>query len=390
MRRHTSALSILLIMLSVAAIAGAACAGGTTQPPTLIGNQPPVVVSLVAESQQLYPSGDTEIHCVAQDADGDHLNFTWSATGGNFSGSGPIVDWQAPPNYGTYTITVTVDDGKGGSVQSSLPITVGANQAPIISDLSASPSGILYGGSALITCVASDPDGDVVRYNWSASEGNITGIGNRVTWIAPSKSGSFNITVVVSDGKGAETTGNVMVTVASAMNTVTFQLVAQETGTVDSNGDKDNSRTIAGDDANDIGYRAYWSYDVFSLAGKYVQNATIKFTTSSVVGDPFSSVIGLGGLRFWKVNYGDKLPNFAFSGSNLIHVPLQTKAPTAIDVTQEVMNIAAAADNRFQVEALFEKKVSNGDHVAQFIQWSDAVLEVTYSEGAPALPEGYR
>ncbi len=68
----------------------------------------------------------------------------------------------------------------------------------------------------MLTCIASDPDGDVVRYSWSASEGSITGVGNKVTWIAPNKGGSFNITVIVSDGKGGETRGNVMVTVASS------------------------------------------------------------------------------------------------------------------------------------------------------------------------------
>ena len=379
----------ILVVLVVVAMAGAAC--GQEPTPTIpAGNQPPVISSLIAQSQQLYPSGNTEIQGIAQDADDDQLNFTWAATGGNFSGTGPIVTWQAPPNYGTYTITVTVDDGKGGSAQRSVDITVGPNQSPIISSLVASPSGVLYGGSALLTCIASDPDGDVVRYSWSASEGSISGVGNKVTWQAPSKSGSFNVTVVVSDGKGGQTTGNIAVAVASAMNTVTFSPVAQETGTVDSNGDKDTSRTIAGDDDKNIGYCAFWSYDVFSLAGKYVQNATIKFTTSSVVSDPFSTVTGLGGLRFWKVTYGDKLPSFAYTGSNLIHVPVQTIAPTSIDVTQEVANVAAAALTRFQVEALFPNRTSNGNNVAQFIQWSDAVLEVTYSEGAPNIPEGYR
>jgi len=380
----------ILFLLAVMAIPGAACGGQATPPPTPTGNQPPVVSSLLAQSQQLYPTGNTEIKCIAQDADGDQLNFTWAATGGDFIGAGAIVTWKAPPNYGTYTITVTVDDGKGGSVQSSLPITVGANQAPIISSLSPNPSGILYGGNTLLTCIASDPDGDVVRYSWTASEGSITGVGNKVTWIAPSKSGSFNITVVVSDGKGGETRGNVMVTVAPTINTVTFSPVAQETGTVDSGGDKDYSRTIAGDDEQNIGYHAFWSYNVFSLAGKYVQSATLKLTTSSVVGDPFSSVTGLGGLRFWKVTYGDKLPNFDFTGSNLIHVPVQTTAPTSIDVTQEIANVAAAAATRFQVEALFPNRTSNGNNMAEFIQWSDAVLEVTYSEGSPNMPEGYR
>jgi len=355
--------------------------GGQATPPTPTGNQPPVIASLVAQSQQVYPSANTEITCTAQDADGDQLNFTWSATGGSFSGAGqPNVVWKAPPNYGTYVITVTVDDGKGASTQRTLDVTVGANQAPRISSLSANPSGVLYGGSTTVTCIASDPDGEVVRYSWEASGGSITGVGDKVTWIAPSKGGSYNISVIVSDGKGGETTGNVMVTVSTTSNTVTIPPVAQETGTVDSDGDKDTSRTIAGDNEKNVGYRAFWSYDVFSLAGKNIQNATLKLTTKYVVGDPFSSVTGLGGLRFWKVTYGDKLPNFNFTGSNLINAPLQASTPTAIDVTQEITNVTAGGITRFQVEALFEKKITNGNNIAEYIEWSDAVLEVTFSE----------
>jgi hypothetical protein len=366
-----------LALLAVVAVVGAACGG---QPAAPAGNQPPKIASLVAQSQQLNPSANTEITCIAQDVDGDQLNFTWSATGGSFSGVGPIVVWKAPPNYGTYTITVTVDDGKGASTQRSLDITVSANQSPRISSLSANPSGVLYGGSTTVTCIASDPDGDAVRYSWEASGGSITGVGDKVTWIAPSKGGSYNISVIVSDGKGGETTGNVMVTVSTTSNTVTIPPIAQGTGTVDSDGDKDTSRTIAGDNEKNVGYRAFWSYDVFSLAGKNIENATLKLNTKYVIGDPFSSVTGLGGLRFSKVTYGDKLPNFDFTHSNLINVPLQASPPTAIDVTQEVTNVAAGAINLFQVEALFEKKITNGNNIAEYIEWSDAVLEVTFSE----------
>jgi hypothetical protein len=383
MKVFRSAFGMLLVALAVVAMLGGAC-GPKEQPmpvtpPTPSGNQPPVISSLLAQSAQLYPSGNTEIQCIAQDADGDKLDFKWACTGGKFSGAGPIIIWQAPPNYGTYTITVTVEDSKGGSAQASLPVTVGANQSPAISELVANPSGILYGGSTTLTCMATDPDGDVVRYSWSASEGSITGVGNRVTWIAPNKGGNYNITVVVSDGKGGESRSDVMVTVSAAVRSTTLTPVAEETGTVDSGGDKDNSRTMAGDDDKDIGYHAFWSFDVWSLAGKNIQNATLRLSTRSIVGDPFSSVTGLAGLRFWKVSYGDKLPKFAFTGSNLINVTLQTRQPTSLDVTQEIANVAAAASTRFQVEALF-MKTTNGNHVAEFIEWSDAVLEVTYSE----------
>ena len=378
-----SGFGIVLVMLAVVAMLGGACGPREAPPPpvappTPSGNQPPVISSLVAEKMQLYPSGNTEIQCIAQDADGDQLDFTWACTGGGFSGAGPIVIWKAPPNYGTYTITATVEDRKGGSAQASLTITVGANQSPQISSLVASQSGILYGGSTTLTCIATDPDGDVVRYSWSASEGSITGVGNKVTWIAPNKGGNYNITVIVSDGKGGETKGNVMVTASAAVRTVTITPVAQETGTV-SKDDKDNSRTMAGDDDKDRGYCAFWSYDVWSLAGKNIQSASLKFTNRAIAGNPFPSTTGLGGLRLWKVTYGDELPGFQYTGSNLRNVPLLTSPPTVVDVTQEIANVAAAAVTRFQVEALFMRG-TNGNHVAEFIEWSEVVLEVTYSE----------
>jgi hypothetical protein len=375
-------LGIALVMLVVVALLGGAC-GPKAPPPTLppapTGNQPPVISSLTAANMQLYPSGNTEIQCIAQDADGDQLDFKWACTGGSFSGAGPTVIWQAPAAYGTYDVKVTVEDRKGGSAQASLTITVGANQPPVISSLTANPSGILYGGSTTLTCIASDPDGDIVRYSWSASEGNITGVDNKVTWVAPNKGGNYNITVIVSDGRGGETKGNVMVTVAAAVRTVTITPVAQETGTVDSEGDKDNSRTRAGDDEKNVGYCAFWSFDVWSLAGKRIDNANLKFTTRQIAGNPFPATTGLNGLWLWKVTYGDKLPKFHYTGSKLQRSTLLMSPPSVVDVTPEIALIADAAITRFQVEALFQK-VTNGNNVAEWIEWSEVVLEVTYSE----------
>ncbi len=260
------------------------------------------------------------------------------------------------------------------------PSTPSGNQSPEISSLTANPPGVSCGGSSMVKCIATDPDGDAVYYSWSASGGDISGSGDTVTWIAPNESGNYNITVVVSDDKGGETTSSVMISVSAAGGTITFTPVAGETGTVASDGDRDTSRTIAGDDDQDIGYHAFWSFDISSLAGKKIQNATLRLTTKNIVGDPFSSVMGLGGLRFWRVTYSDKLPKFAYIGTNLITVPLYSKPPTTIDVTQDVINATVAASPRFQVEALFQHKVTDGDLTAEFIEWSEVVLEVTYSE----------
>jgi hypothetical protein len=260
------------------------------------------------------------------------------------------------------------------------PSTPGGNQPPEISSLTASLSGVSYGGSMTVKCIATDPDGDVLDYSWSASGGDISGDGDTATWVAPDKAGNFYISVILSDGKGGETTDKVMVTVSAAVNTVTITPIAEETGSVRSDGSGDNFRTRAGDDEKDRGYCAFWSFDVTSLAGKNIQSASLNFTTKDVVGEPFPSTTGLGGLTLQKVTYSDGLPRFKYTGTKLRDVPIQTSPPTVIDVTQEIINIAAVDVTRFQVEALFLTRDTNGNHIAQFIEWSDVVLEVTYSD----------
>ncbi len=376
---------IFLILIAVIAL-GSACGPSQAPPaptpsPAPTGNQPPVISSLTPAQTQIYPSGTVEIQCIASDPNDDKLNFTWSATGGNFSGTSHIVTWQAPEQYGTYTITATVDDGKGASTQKSLDLSVGANNNPQVS-VSANPSVIGPGGSSLITCVASDPDGDAIKYSWKVTDGNITGVGNQVTWFPPNKGGTFNITVLVSDGKGGETQGNVVVTVATATKTVTINVVQEETGTVDSKGDKDNSRTRAGDDEKNVGYRAFWSFNIWSLNGTEVKDAKLIFTTRSISGNPFleTGAESLGGLKLWTVRYVDRLPDFTITGGQLQKAIMSSyEPPTVLDVTPEVGQLADGAATRFQAEALFMKPY-NANNKAEWIEWSEVKLEVTYTE----------
>lgn len=96
----------------------------------LILNQPPVIETLTAEWGRLKKASNTPINCVASDPDGDELTYTWSAVddagnpAGNIAGEGSNITWVAPNTYGTYTITVTVSDGRGGEASNSIEIIV--------------------------------------------------------------------------------------------------------------------------------------------------------------------------------------------------------------------------------------------------------------------------
>jgi hypothetical protein len=87
-------------------------------------NHPPVIDSLTAKPQKVKKAMTSTIECLASDPEGDKLSYTWSASGGNISGEGSVVSWVAPNTFGTYTITVTITDGRGGETTKSIDIVV--------------------------------------------------------------------------------------------------------------------------------------------------------------------------------------------------------------------------------------------------------------------------
>jgi hypothetical protein len=190
-------------------------------------NHPPIITALTADPNPVVPSSSCQLRCVSEDADGDDLTYEWAREGGDISGEGSEVTWTAPGAVGTYTVTVVVTDGLGGESSSSLSINVGVNHPPVIEDLTITPEErnafnykkmkIYEGKSCDIECIASDPDGDQLTYEWSAdvppdvrdywsAVGSISGEGPSVTWTAPSKLSEVAVTVTVSDGRGGRDT----------------------------------------------------------------------------------------------------------------------------------------------------------------------------------------
>ena len=75
-------------------------------------------------------SGDTvAVTAAASDPDNDPLTYTWSSTGGRVDGNGPQVRWlSAGAAVGSYTVTLHVDDGRGGAASCSTNIRVEPKQ----------------------------------------------------------------------------------------------------------------------------------------------------------------------------------------------------------------------------------------------------------------------
>jgi outer membrane protein OmpA-like peptidoglycan-associated protein len=93
-------------------------------------NHPPTI-TCSADRSSVFTGEKVHITTNASDPDGDPLTYTWRANAGQIVGSGAAVDFDttglAPGNY---TITVRVDDGRGGAADCSSMVEVKAVPPP--------------------------------------------------------------------------------------------------------------------------------------------------------------------------------------------------------------------------------------------------------------------
>jgi outer membrane protein OmpA-like peptidoglycan-associated protein len=193
--------------------------GGNPPPPP--PNHPPTVTVSANPTKVNAGSGDSIVlKADAADPDNDTLSYKWSATGGGIEGNGSEVRWNSNGvNEGSYTATVTVDDGKGGTANASAEMRVEPkpNTPPVISSCTANPATITVGQRSNIAVNASDADNDKLAYSYKSTGGNVSGDGANAqfdsTGVAP---GNYTVTCHVSDGRGGETDATTQVTVQPA------------------------------------------------------------------------------------------------------------------------------------------------------------------------------
>jgi hypothetical protein len=118
-----------------------------------------------------------------------------------------------------------VTDPRGGEDTKQITIAVRIGNPPTITSLIADAAWATPLGSLQVTCIASDPDGDELSYEWSASGGGISGTGAVVTWTAPLDSGVYHVIVVVTDGYGGSDTRTVPVSVGTGQPPVIEDLL---------------------------------------------------------------------------------------------------------------------------------------------------------------------
>lgn len=186
----------------------------TVPPP----NHAPTISQVTAGPTSLEEGSPTTLTVTASDVDGDALTYSWSqvpfAPAGTWSeDTGSVRTWTAPllSSNTSFTLKVTVTDGKGGSAQATVDVAVAnvpsRNRAPTVDESIAVPTDMLLAGDTVnLSIGARDADGDALTYTWTTSpagQGTFDESTDSVAqWRSPeiSATRSFTVQVTVSDG----------------------------------------------------------------------------------------------------------------------------------------------------------------------------------------------
>lgn len=136
------------------------------------------------------------------DANNDTLSYSMSGLPAGMSFNAGNLTVSGTAAAGTYTVTLTVNDGKGGVVSKSFTLTVTANNNPVPPSFSPLP---LQVGTAVGVNFPSfsDPDGDPVTYGIAGLPPGLWFDANsRVIGGTPSAAGSYGVTVYAYDNRG--------------------------------------------------------------------------------------------------------------------------------------------------------------------------------------------
>ena len=166
-------------------------------------------MSLEAEAEWTAPLGSIEVTCIASSSGGS-LSYEWSTNGGSIAGTGAVVDWIAPEEVGMYCITVVGTDTEERQDTASISLIASNGPPPVIEDLivtadhkylKESLTGYKVGKAQnyTIECIAYSNTSGGLLYEWSCTDGELSGDGSIVNWTAPDTVCDVKVTATVFD-----------------------------------------------------------------------------------------------------------------------------------------------------------------------------------------------
>ena len=162
-------------------------------------NQPPRITS--QPPQRATPGLTYSYTVVATDPDRQTLSYSLvkAPAGMTISATGQVL-WTAPA-VGDHNIEIRVSDPLGAYATQTYVLRVGVNGAPVITSIPVSAAQM--GNPYSYQIVANDPDGDFLVYTLTGGGATFSVSSSGLVTATPDRTGSFNLTVTVSDGQAS-------------------------------------------------------------------------------------------------------------------------------------------------------------------------------------------
>lgn len=208
-------------------------------------NQPPRIIDIKADPEEIVVGGRTTINVDAQDPDGDSINFEWSTTSGTLDIDGDTATLTSVSVPGTVTVEVIARDPSGAEDSDLIRIKVREQQEgnpPFISSVDIDPDSIVKGDTSvdvILKAKVTSTDSSIRRVvadlsSMDMGEIEIDDTGSypdeergdeiytlKLPPVIDLETGSYEITVTAVDSDGRTTTVPITFTVTSGSNTRT-------------------------------------------------------------------------------------------------------------------------------------------------------------------------
>ncbi len=252
---------------------------------TIVDN-PPVISDFNVSPNPVSKGGTAAISVTATDPYNNTLLYSWQASNGWTVATGQgtsAITVTAPTQYGVSgTVTVTVDDGYGGTASLPIPVSTIGNSAPVIDGISATPTPVVPNTMMGVAVTANDPDGDTLGYTWTVPTGWTLATGQGTSGIsitAPDQPGDVGtVTVTVNDLHGDAVTGTIGVATLqipsspAGLSATSLYQAAKLTWTTSSGA---------------TGYNVYISTTTFNPSAEEIVSAPPYMVTGLGIGIPY-------------------------------------------------------------------------------------------------------
>jgi PKD repeat protein len=183
-------------------------------------NQPPVITSPVTATPNPAVVGQpVQFTVAAVDPDSDPLKISWNYG----DGSGDSNATHSYSATGSYTAVATVDDGNGGTVTSSVTVTINPAPPRITVPLAAYPNITSPGQTVVFALSAVSPSGNPLNVTYNYGDGTSGTVERHVY----ANAGWYGASAIITDAKtGASVVSSAVVLVADQAPVINTQLHA--------------------------------------------------------------------------------------------------------------------------------------------------------------------